>query len=138
MATTLFINFVNVAATFVDFLFFPINYLIYKPPWKFWRKQRKLQHHELIFGADCTDVLYKPALPEPTCKNKEAMINENIDTMDKIFDYMVKRYAQKACLGHRKVLGTKKHLNEEGKVLNKVLLEDRYGKNIEKNIFEIF
>ena len=49
-----------------------------------------------------------------------------LDTMTKIFDFAVNRFGNKACLSYRKVIGTRKHLNEEGKILNKVLLEDCY------------
>ena len=127
--TTFFINCLNLAVSLVDFVLFPVNYLIYKRPWTLLKSSDPPtgihQHHELIFEKDCTDVLYKPALPEPTCKNREAMMMLSIDTMDKVFDYMVNKYGPKECLGHRKVIGTRKHTNEEGKVVNKVLLEDR-------------
>lgn len=46
--------------------------------------------------------------------------------MNKVFEFMVQRYGKRPCLGQRKVIGVRKHLNNEGKLLDKLLLENRY------------
>ena len=122
---TLLVGVLNVAITFLDLLLFPINYFIYKPPWKNSKQPTESYPHELIFSKDCTEVCYKPALPEPICLNQELMVNESLNTMDKVFDFMVKNYAKQSCLGHRKIIGTRKHLTEDGKVLNKIIFENK-------------
>ena len=91
----------------VDLIFFPINYLIYKQPWKNHSKPQNSLKHQLILSPDGTQMTYKPAHPEPTCQNKEAMFKENLNTMHKLIQYMARKYGSKPCLGHRRTLGTK-------------------------------
>ena len=59
----------------------------------------------------------------------ETIQKENLDTMAKLFDHSVAKYKDQPCLGSRKIIGTRKHFNENGKVLTKFLLEDTYHFN---------
>ena len=113
-----------------DVVMMPINFLVYKKPWRL-RRRRSRWHrpHEFIYSGDTSEVVLKPAIPTPTCHNREAILAQTepdrIDTLEKVFDYAVAKFADKPCVGTRKILGTRKHLNEDGKLLNKLLMEDR-------------
>ena len=125
---SLTIRFLNIFVSLVDILLFPAYFMIYKKIWK--SKPRKLfQNHEFIFCSNNEQVLLKPSLPEPTCVNKEIIEKENLDTMAKLFDHSVAKFKDHPCLGTRKIIGTRKHFNENGKVLTKFLLEDEYHFN---------
>lgn len=97
----------KVIVSIVDLILFPIHYLIYKQPWKHDSKPKNALKHQLILSRDGTQITYKPAYPEPTCQNKEAMVKENLNTMHKLIQYMARKYGSKPCLGHRRTLGTK-------------------------------
>ena len=106
----------------IDVILFPINYLIYKPPWKC-VSQNNL-NHRLVISPDGSEIEFKSAQPEPTCLNKEAMVKEKIDTMSKLIDYMSKKYGNRPCLGQRKIIEQPKLNEVEGKN-SQVLLDDR-------------
>ncbi len=93
--------------------------------------------HQFLYNCNITEVDLKPAVPGPTCQNREAILAQTepdrIDTLEKVFDYAVTKFGDRQCLGTRRVLGTRKHLNEDGKLLNKLLMEDRYTDKILKN-----
>ena len=101
------ISVLKVIVSIVDLILFPIHYLIYKQPWKHDYKPQNSLKHQLILSPDGTQITYKPAHPEPTCQNKEAMVKEKLNTMHKLIQYMARKYGSKPCLGHRRTLGTK-------------------------------
>jgi hypothetical protein len=131
MISTYVIKFLNIVVTLFDVVLYPVNYLVYKRPWRL--RKRALNDtvvekpHEFILCANNTEMLLKPARPELTCSNRENMMSENLDTMSQVFDYAVKKYSNNPCLGTRKIIETKKHVNEDGKLLNKIIFEDRYA-----------
>ena len=79
-------------------------------------------------------MLLKPSLPEPSCANKEILEKEHLNTMDKVFEFCVKKYKDQPCLGSRKIIGTRRHVTDGGsgpggggnKVLKKLILEEDY------------
>ena len=109
--------------SFVDLILFPIHYFIYKSPWKYESKPEKYLGHQLILSPDGTQITYKSAQPEPSCKNKEAMTKERLNTMNKLIQYMATKYGHKPCLGYRKILGGTKNDNTDDKI-SKVVLDD--------------
>ena len=124
---SLLVTLINIIVSTLDFVLYPVHFLINKKPWKLPpRRPLGYQPHQLIFCANSTQVLLKPALPEPTCENSEAMKKAGVDTMNMVLEYMTAKYGERPCLGYRKVLGTRKHLAEDGKIQNKIIFEDRY------------
>ena len=69
--TAFIVSVLNVAISLIDIILLPINYLIYRKPWKYDRKTLEHQPHELIFTSNCSQVIYKPPLPELSCANSE-------------------------------------------------------------------
>ena len=125
-ADSLKIVILNVVVTLVDFVLFPVYYVFYNKPWKRPNTPRQIvRPHEFIY-RDTTEVLLKPSLPEPTCGNKEIMEKEALNTMDKVFDFCVKKYKDQPCLGSRKIIGTRRHVTENDKILKKLILEEDY------------
>ena len=126
--TSFLVTLINVIVSSIDLILYPINFLIYKKPWKLPpRRPYGYQPHQLIFcGANSSQVLLKPSLPEPTCENSQAMKTAGVDTMNMVLEYMMAKYGNRPCLGYRKVLGTRKYLTDDGTVLEKIIFEDRY------------
>ena len=122
------ISALNVLITALDLIMFPMTFLTtMHHPWR--RHVKRPKHYqppEFVLDPDSGELVLNPEHPEATCANKEIMDKEGLDTMDKVFNFMTKKYLNKPCLGTRKVLGTTKRLTEEEKILKKVIFEDKY------------
>ena len=124
---SLLVTLINVIVSSIDLILYPIHFLIYVKPWSLPPRRRPIgfQPHQLIYCANSSQVLLKPSLPEDTCENSEAMKKAGVDTMNMVLEYMMAKYGHRPCLGYRKALGTRKHLTDEGKVLDKIIFEDK-------------
>lgn len=48
------------------------------------------------------------------------MVRENVDTMAKMFDFVSVKYANKRCLGTRKIIAEEDEVQPNGRVFKKV------------------
>lgn len=117
--------------TLVDFILLPVNYLVYKRPWEveIKKKHEVDAKNRFLYNASLTEVILKSPDPPMTCKNREELIahmSPKIDTMAKVFEHASRKFGSKECLGTRKVLGARQQLGEGGKLLSKLLHEDKY------------
>lgn len=112
----LFVLFVFVLSHLYDFVSYPVYFVIYHP-WLV-RRYKRSNHAELEVRNDC--VLYH-SLEEPTPINKEVKEND-LTTMDAIFDYVSNKYQDKDCLGTREILAEEDEVQPNGKVFRKFVL----------------
>lgn len=52
------------------------------------------------------------------------MLQENIDTLEKVFNYVAKTYTSKRCLGTRQILSEEDEVQQNGRVFKKYNLGD--------------
>ena len=82
---------------------------------------------ELKFNGDKTEVVIDPSTTARSlCSNSLDIQANNIDTVFKLFQRSCSRYAKKDFLGTRKLIGTKTAEADNGKLLDKLILEDKY------------
>jgi long-chain acyl-CoA synthetase len=55
---------------------------------------------------------------------QEIIINGKVDTVTKSFNYAVKKYGGKSCLGTREILGEEDEVQKNGKLFKKLALGD--------------
>ena len=113
-----FVIFVFIISHVYDYTTYPIYWIVYHP-WLVRRYQRST-HSKVEKKTDC--VIYD-SLEELSPITIE--INENnLTTMDAVFDYAANKYKDKECLGTREILSDDEELQPNGKVFHKYDLGD--------------
>ena len=104
-------------------LTWPIYFLIYWPVGKT-RRYNRTRSQRIDIQKD--EITYR-AYPV-RCRIREALINheDNINTMDKVLKYGTQKFADKKCLGTRRILQEKQIEGPNGKMFNKLVMEPNY------------
>ena len=99
----------------------PIYFLIYRPWTKTRRFYRKRAHRVEILKDEVT---YR-ALSQ-TSPLRQKLMDENVNTMDKIFAFAAMKYGSRNCLGARKILEERQIPGVNGKIFKKLVMEPKY------------
>jgi len=105
-----------------DALTLPLFYLIQKP----WIRSAKLKKAQSWHSVSNHDK-YVGMIQETSTDNKayrDLILNEGVDTLDKVWNNAVRLYDDKLCLGTREVLGEEEETQPDGKVFKKLFLGD--------------
>ena len=113
-----FVIFVFIASHIYDYTTYPVYWMIYHP-WLVRRYQRS-NHAKIEKKSDC---LIFDSLDRP-CSIAIEINENNLTTMDKVFDYAVSRYKDKDCLGTREILSDDEEIQPNGKIFHKYDLGD--------------
>ncbi|ODN03288.1 Long-chain-fatty-acid--CoA ligase 4 [Orchesella cincta] len=101
-----------------DFLTLPFFY-IYQQPWK---KTRDFKEPKAQAVSHEGGITYRSITPISAMHIE--LEQKKIDTMDKVFQYAVKRNGSKRCLGSREVIDEEDEMQSNGKVFKKYVLGD--------------
>ncbi|XP_057366617.1 long-chain-fatty-acid--CoA ligase 4-like isoform X3 [Daphnia carinata] len=95
----------------------PIYFLVQKP-WKARANHNRLRSVALMQGDDF--VLYRSV--SQISEVHVRFIQDNIDTMEKVFRFAVRQHGQKAALGTREILAEEDEIQPNGRVFKKFVL----------------
>ena len=113
-----FVIFVFIISHVYDYTTYPIYWIIYHP-WLV-RRYRRAIHSKLERREDC--VIYHSLEERIPVYNE---INENnLTTLDAVFDYAANKYKEKECLGTRRIISEEDEVQPNGKVFKKYDLGD--------------
>lgn len=101
------------------FATWPIYYILQKP-WKVKANRSKLRAVSLTNGDDF--ILYRSVTEIGDVHAR--FIQDNIDTMEKVFRFAVRQHGQKTALGTREILAEEDEMQPNGRVFKKFLLGD--------------
>lgn len=104
-------------------LTWPIYFLIY---WPIGKTRRYHKNRSMRVDIQKDETTYR-AFPM-RCRTRDALMNhkDNINTMDKVLKYGTQKFANKKCLGTRRILMEKQIEGPTGKMLNKLVMEPTY------------
>lgn len=121
LATVLMI-FVRVLVGLYSFLSYPIYALIYHPCWGRSRPHSPNEAKARIVSRTGNEVTFR-AIPYPS-PVRDAILShpDNINTMEELFRFMVKRYGNRRALGTRTVIKEDTEKGPNGKIFNKLVL----------------
>lgn len=80
-----------------------------------------------IIKQDDTELTYRTTEPPRDVHVK--MLQENIDTLEKVFNYVAKTHSTKRCLGTRQILSEEDETQPNGRVFKKYNMGDYKWKN---------
>ncbi|XP_017066171.1 long-chain-fatty-acid--CoA ligase 3 isoform X3 [Drosophila eugracilis] len=129
------------AISFVyDIITLPV-YLVLQKPWKRRQDSRRVKAKLInpkmlvdeskyapddieakIVKNDDNELTYRTTDPPRDVHVK--MLQENIDTLEKVFNYVAKTYTSKRCLGTRQILSEEDEVQQNGRVFKKYNLGD--------------
>lgn len=98
-----------------DLLTFPV-YLILQRPWEKRKASRRIKAR--VLSKDDTTITYRSVdSPGPM---HTALEREKIETLDKMFQWVVQMHTDKKCLGTRQILAEEDEIQPNGRVFKKV------------------
>jgi len=112
---------------FYDVISIPIFHFIQKP----WIKREKVKKSQNWHRVS-KEGEYVGMVQETSTNNevyRDLVLNDGVDTVDKVWLNSVCRYEDKLCLGSRQVFGVEEEKQEDGKVFKKMNLGDYQWKN---------
>jgi len=103
-------------------LTWPLYFLIYRP----WTKTRKFHRKraEQVGPVENDEVVYR-TIPYNTRVRKQ-IIDENLDTMDQVWNRGVLRHTTKRCLGTRRIIEEKKVPGPNDKKFTKLVMDPTF------------
>ncbi|KMY92303.1 long-chain-fatty-acid--CoA ligase 3 isoform X4 [Drosophila simulans] len=123
-----------------DIITLPV-YLVLQKPWKRRQDSRRVKAKPInqkmlvdeskyapddieakIVRNDDNELTYRTTDPPRDVHVK--MLQENIDTLEKVFNYVAKTYTSKRCLGTRQILSEEDEVQQNGRVFKKYNLGD--------------
>jgi len=122
---------VDILLTLVQILVFIYDLISY-PIYKVLEKTRTKEKQAKTTGAprptqvieSSEEIRWKRGVSSENAVYKEIIIDNKVDTITKAFNYGVKKYGEKQCLGTREVLGEEDEVQGNGKVFKKLSLGD--------------
>jgi len=99
-----------------DILTFPVHLVLQKPWRRRWEIQKGSDWHR-ISTPDCVGVVRETSSSNQVYK--QLILENGIDTVDKIWEQAARQYGSKLCLGTRTVLGEEQVTQPDGKVFKK-------------------
>lgn len=109
---------IYVVSHLYDYAFYPI-YFFYYHPWRVRRYQKST--HARREDLDHESAVIFHSLTEPTKVNRE-MVENGLDTMERVFNHISKKYGSQDCLGTRQILGEEAEPQPNGKTFVKYVL----------------
>jgi len=104
-----------------DVLTYPLYFLI-QQPWKQTRRIEKTRARIVNHQANEITIRASPIVNK--VKDELRASPDDINTMERVFDFSVKKFGHKTCLGTRAVLGEMEEKQNNGKVFTKLQLGD--------------
>jgi len=102
-----------------DFVTYPVYLLIQLP----WRKTRRIQRTRArIVTHGATEVTIRAVPMVNKIKDELKACPEQINTMERLWNFSMKKYGRKQCLGSRAVLGETDEKQPNGKMFTKLQL----------------
>ncbi|XP_030566257.1 long-chain-fatty-acid--CoA ligase 3-like [Drosophila novamexicana] len=98
----------------IDIVTLPV-YFVLQAPWK--RGQEAKRMKARIIKNEKTELTYRTTEPPRSVHVK--MLQENIDTLEKVFTYVAKTYQSKRCLGTRQILSEEDEPQPNGRIFKK-------------------
>ncbi|XP_060856885.1 fatty acid CoA ligase Acsl3 isoform X1 [Metopolophium dirhodum] len=102
-----------------DVITYPV-YLILQQPWN--KKHKSKQIKSDITKFDDHTIIIK-TLSKPT-SNHLTLVKDKIDTLQKVFQHAVNKYADSYCLGTRDVLAEEDEVQQNGRIFKKYVMGD--------------
>uniref|UniRef100_A0A0K8TNA5 long-chain-fatty-acid--CoA ligase n=1 Tax=Tabanus bromius TaxID=304241 RepID=A0A0K8TNA5_TABBR len=115
---------IRAIAFMCDILALPV-YLVLQQPWK--RRQLSKRVKAKAISQDDTQITYRTT--EPPREVHVKMLQANIDTLEKMFNYVTKIHSTKRCLGTRQILSEEDELQPSGRVFKKYNMGEYKWKN---------
>lgn len=97
-----------------DIITLPV-YLVLQQPWK--RRQLSRRVKAKVISQDDQQITYRTT--EPPREVHVKILQNNIDTLEKIFIYVTKLHSTKRCLGTRQILSEEDEVQSNGRVFKK-------------------
>ncbi|XP_044742056.1 long-chain-fatty-acid--CoA ligase 4 isoform X2 [Chrysoperla carnea] len=108
------INALKTLAFIYDIITYPIYFIIQNP----WRRLRLSKRIKAIpITNDTTSVTYRSVMSPKDVHI--SLVQNKIDTMDKMFNMIVQKYGKRKCLGTRKILNEEDEIQPNGRVFKK-------------------
>ncbi len=117
----IFLSVVKAVVFVYDLVSYPL-YAIAQTPRSEKTKQKALGRVVMTSSDDAAAAFKRERGDSPIYE--EIIVRNNVDTVTKAFDYAVKKYGSRECLGTRDVLGVQDELQKNGKVFQKLSLGD--------------
>lgn len=100
-------------------------YFLYYQPWKSTRQFHRKRANRIEIQKD--EVIYRAAHKPSKIREELVYGQANVNTMDHVWKYAVNKYANKRCLGTRKIIEERKVPGPgQGKMFNKLVMEPTY------------
>ncbi|KAI8123759.1 Long-chain-fatty-acid--CoA ligase 4 [Lucilia cuprina] len=110
-----------------DIITLPV-YLVLQRPWKRRQESKRVKvSMAKIVSNDETALTYRTT--EPPRETHIKMLQDNIDTLEKVFNYVAKTHSSKRCLGTRQILSEEDELQPNGRVFKKYNMGEYKWKN---------
>eukprot|EP00092_Neocalanus_flemingeri_P007270 GFUD01007850.1.p1 GENE.GFUD01007850.1~~GFUD01007850.1.p1 ORF type:complete len:710 (+),score=206.08 GFUD01007850.1:109-2238(+) len=115
----------TVAQVFV-FLYDVVTYPIYQVVGRITSKQnmKNTTPRAYMVKESSEEIKWRRDKSNDNAVYKEIIIDNQVDTVTKAFNYAVTKHGEKQCLGTREVLGEEDEVQNNGKVFKKLLLGD--------------
>ena len=104
-----------------DFITYPVYFLV-QQPWRKTPKIKKTRARIVTHGA--TEVTIRAVQMESKVKEELKACPQKIDSMERLWNFSMKKHGQKQCLGSRTVLGETDEKQASGKMFIKLQLGD--------------
>lgn len=111
-----------------DILTIPV-YLILQSPWKLGQEAKVIKSR--VIKSERETVTYRTN--EPPRSLHVRMLQENIDTLEKVFTYVARTYPSKNCLGTRQKFSEEDELQPNGRVFKKYNLGEYKWKTYQES-----
>ena len=99
LSTNILINLISIISFIIDFITFPIWYMIQRP----WNERHLMEKkHAAQISSGKNEVTYRSTEKEhPFCREAN---QKGIDTMEKMLNLLRQKYATKRCIATRKII----------------------------------
>ncbi|XP_067626598.1 fatty acid CoA ligase Acsl3 isoform X1 [Eurosta solidaginis] len=115
---------IKVLAFVCDIITLPV-YLVLQRPWK--RREESARVKARVVSSDDHSLTYRTI--EPPREVHVTMLQNNIDTLEKMFNYVAKIHSNKRCLGTRQILSEEDEMQPNGRIFKKYNMGEYKWKN---------
>jgi len=117
--SSIVIGFIQVLLFIWDVITYPVYALMQRP----WGQRSKITRTRArIVSHQATEITIRAVPKVSVITDEMKSYPEEINTMERLFNFSRKKYTNKRCLGTRQVLGETKEKQEDGKVFTKLQL----------------
>lgn len=115
---------IKIIAMVYDIITFPV-YLVLQRPWK--RRALAKRQKAKIIQQDATSITYRGV--DPPGEMHVKMLQNNIDTLERMFEFVTKVHSTKRCIGTRKLISEEDEVQPNGRVFKKFNMGDYMWRN---------